>query len=100
LLKRLRGWLGGRQTTTDIPPDDGTNRYVEQMAARLTKLIRSSAGVSGNLPEIRAIGQRLHDRGGNDRMRDLIFEIREIDHRRDLERTIERAWDGIGNWQS
>lgn len=99
MLRKLRSWLGGRQTK-DVPPDNGTTRYVEQMAARLTELIRSPGGVSGNLSEIRAIGQRLNDRGGNDRMRDVTFEIRETHHSRDLERTIERAWDGIGDWQA
>jgi hypothetical protein len=72
---------------------------MEQMAARLTELIRSPSGVSGNLSEIRAIGQRLSDRGGNDRMRDVTSEIRDT-HSRDLERTIERAWHGIGDWQA
>lgn len=66
----------------------------------MIKLVTSRDAVSGDLPEIRAIGRRLHDRGGTDRMRDLLFEVGETLGRPELERTIERTWNGIGTWQS
>lgn len=99
MIQKLRAWLGGRKVTTDIPPDTGSTRYVEQMARRMIKLVTSRQGVTGNLPEIRAIGQRLHDSGGTSRMRDLLFEVGETKNRPELEREIGQAWHGIGDWQ-
>lgn len=100
MIQKLRTWFGGRQTSREVPPDTGSTRYVEQMARRMIKLVTSRAGVAGNLPEIRAIGQRLYDRSGTDRMRDLLFEVGETHKRPELERTIEQAWDGIGDWRA
>ncbi|MEV7341398.1 hypothetical protein [Streptomyces sp. NPDC093544] len=101
MIQKLRSWLGGgRQTPREVPPDNGSTRYVEQLAKRMIKLVTSREGVPGNLPEIRAIGQRLHDRSGTDRMRDLLFEVGETHGRPDLEPTIARAWDGVGDWRS
>lgn len=99
MIQKLREWLGDRGAVRDVPPDTGSTRYVEQMARRTIKLVTSRNGVPGNLPEIRAIGQRLHDRGGTDRMRDLLFEVGETHSRPDLEQTIGKAWDGIGDWR-
>ncbi|WP_405063002.1 hypothetical protein OG474_15555 [Kribbella sp. NBC_01505] len=96
-MGKLRSWFGG--TPSEVPPDNGTTRYVVAMARRMIKLVTSSAGVAGNLPEIRTIGERLHERGGPDRMRDLLNEVA-IGGRPDLERVVEQAWNGIGDWRS
>jgi hypothetical protein len=128
VLENIRKWLGSGKTKTAppstgtrtkyvwpetrppaekvalenkrIPTDNGSTRYVEEMAARLIELYGSPGGVSAHLREIRAIGERLNDRGGNDRMRDVTDELRAAHGGRDLERAIERAWDGIGRWQA
>ncbi|MGH3374276.1 MAG: hypothetical protein ACRDP6_06025 [Actinoallomurus sp.] len=100
MIRKLRARLGGRQATAGIPPDNGSTRYVAKMARRMIKLVTSRQGADGNMPEIRAIGQALHDRGGRDRMRDLLFEVGETNNRPDLEREIARAWQGVGDWQA
>lgn len=80
-----------------MPPDDGSTRYVEEMAARLVTIHRTHRGFGAALPEVRGIGQRLSDRGGNDRMRDVVHELMDS---RTLARELENAWDGIGRWMS
>lgn len=80
-----------------VPPDDGSTRYVEEMAARLVTIHRTHRGFGAALPEVRGIGQRLSDRGGNDRMRDVVHELMDS---RTLARELENAWDGIGRWMS
>jgi hypothetical protein len=99
VLRKLRRRIGRGRASAQVPPDTGTTRYLEEAAGRMVALLTSRGGAEGNLPEIRAVGRRLHERGGTDRMRDLLFEVAEVRRRPDLERVIERAWEGIGDWQ-
>lgn len=81
-------------------------RY-EADAARLVELAPSALG--DNEEEVRAIGERLNQRGGRSMMAAVLHRAEALSVQRgsyneqfdySIIRRIEVAWDGIGEWQA
>ncbi|GGK28185.1 hypothetical protein GCM10011583_70230 [Streptomyces camponoticapitis] len=90
MIEKLHEWAYGPRKARRIPVDDGSPRYAEFMAHRLIRLAKTRERALRYLPEIIAIGRRLYDRGGLDRMLYVLFLIGAT--RPDLEHSIKKMW--------
>jgi len=76
-----------KQSGTPLPPN---LEVIAQKAAKLAKQ-------GGKMDELKKIGEDLNRRGGIHLMKSVIYRIGYLGASM---RTVEIAWDGIGDWQA